>query len=114
MGTKRNPGLYDCYANAEPDEPIFILLGRDPNAPGAIRLWADARAEAVLIGAKPKTDMRIVEEARECAMQMETYRAERSARPDRPTDDKRVDRNRASVGRRASHRRGRAAAADRT
>lgn len=29
MGTKNNPGEFDCYANAAPDEPMFILLGRD-------------------------------------------------------------------------------------
>ena len=28
MGTKNNPGRFDCYGNAEPDEPIFVLLGR--------------------------------------------------------------------------------------
>ena len=23
MGTKNNPGSYDCYANLDPDEPYF-------------------------------------------------------------------------------------------
>ena len=32
MATKNNPGKFDCYTNAEPDEPMFILLGRDPVA----------------------------------------------------------------------------------
>jgi hypothetical protein len=40
MGTKNNPGLFDCYENAEPDEPMFILLARDPRAPVLVRLWA--------------------------------------------------------------------------
>ena len=26
MGTKNNPGKFDCYANAKPDEPLFVLL----------------------------------------------------------------------------------------
>ena len=26
--------------NPEPDEPVFMLLGRDPMAPLLIRLWA--------------------------------------------------------------------------
>lgn len=30
MGTKSNPTQFDCYANALPDEPMFILLARDP------------------------------------------------------------------------------------
>lgn len=43
MGTKRNPGRFDCYANAEPDEPMFVLLARDPLAPWLVRLWEAAR-----------------------------------------------------------------------
>jgi hypothetical protein len=45
MGTKNNPGDFDCYANAEPDEPMFVLLGRDPTAAALVRLWAATRAE---------------------------------------------------------------------
>ena len=26
MGTKNNPGKWDCYANAEPDEPMIKLV----------------------------------------------------------------------------------------
>ena len=33
MGTKNNPGQFDCYRNAEPDEPMFVLLARDERAP---------------------------------------------------------------------------------
>lgn len=40
MGTKRAPGDFDCYRNAHPDEPMFILLGRDPFAPFLVLLWA--------------------------------------------------------------------------
>lgn len=43
MGTKSNPGDFDCYAKAEPDEPIFVLLGRDRHAPTLIWLWAAMR-----------------------------------------------------------------------
>jgi len=28
MATKKNPGEFDCYANAGPDEPMFVLLAR--------------------------------------------------------------------------------------
>lgn len=45
MGTKRTPGTFDCYDNAEPDEPMFVLLARDPNAAYLVREWArDRRA----------------------------------------------------------------------
>lgn len=43
MGTKNNPGAYDCYANADPDEPMFVLLGRDPMAGDLVRAWAQWR-----------------------------------------------------------------------
>lgn len=40
MGTKSNPSDFDCYANAEDDEPMFVLLARDKLAPGVVRRWA--------------------------------------------------------------------------
>jgi len=40
MGTKSNPGEHDCYAKAEPDEPMFVLLARDPLAANLVREWA--------------------------------------------------------------------------
>jgi hypothetical protein len=67
MGTKNNPGDFDCYANAEPDEPMFILLARDEYAPALIRRWARKRAAA---GEDPAK----VEEARACAKAMEEWR----------------------------------------
>lgn len=41
MGTKNNPGKFDCYEKADPDEPMFVLLGRDPLASVLVQLWAD-------------------------------------------------------------------------
>ena len=43
MGTKRDPGAFDCYAAAEPDEPMFVLLARDPHAAVLVNLWAAMR-----------------------------------------------------------------------
>lgn len=43
MGTKNNPGEFDCLANAKPDEPYFLLLARDPVAPILVRLWVTLR-----------------------------------------------------------------------
>ena len=68
MGTKANPGKYDCYANAAPDEPMFVLLARDPMAPILVRLWADLRSQAAGNPSK-------VSEAKECAAAMDTWRA---------------------------------------
>lgn len=43
MGSKVKPGQFDCYANALPDEPMFVLLARDPLAPLLTGLWAAIR-----------------------------------------------------------------------
>lgn len=66
MATKNNPGNYDCYANAEPDEPMFILLGRDKHAPTLVWLWATLRE---LDG----EDAAKVHEARQCCADMMAY-----------------------------------------
>ena len=41
MGTKNNPGDYDCYAKAAEDEPIFTLRANDEFAPILVRLWVE-------------------------------------------------------------------------
>lgn len=45
MGTKNNPGSFDAYEKAEPNEPMFVLLARDPQAPILVDLWAYIRQE---------------------------------------------------------------------
>ncbi len=67
MGTKEQPGAFDCYANAQPDEPMFVLLGRDKHAPALVWLWASLREIDQEHPAK-------VQEARECAIAMGAYR----------------------------------------
>lgn len=66
MGTKNNPGNFDCYANAKPDEPMFILLGRDKNAPSLVDLWARQRE-------MDEEDPAKIQEARDCANAMRAY-----------------------------------------
>ena len=67
MSTKNNPGLFDAYAAAHPDEPIFVLLGRDPQAADLVRLWAIGRD--FLEGA----DDPQIEAAYECAAAMRAW-----------------------------------------
>lgn len=74
MGTKDNPGNFDCYGNALPDEPMFILLGRDPAAPDLVRDWADVRQAQIDNGHRPQSDMAMVVEARQCADTMRDWR----------------------------------------
>lgn len=66
MGTKNDPGRFDCYDRAEGDEPMFVLLARDPLAPDVVRTWADAYEER---GGNPEK----VAEARACANEMERW-----------------------------------------
>ena len=67
MGTKNNPGEFDCYENAADDEPMFVLLARDPFAPMLVELWANMRENAVGNPSK-------VAEARRCARDMREFR----------------------------------------
>lgn len=76
MGTKTNPGHFDCYRAAEPNEPMFILLARDPQAAFLVRRWAWGRKALIDAGLKPATDMPMVTEALQCADNMDTWRAE--------------------------------------
>lgn len=69
MGTKDNPGTFDCYEKAEPDEPMFILLARDPDAPELVELWAEMRQNRE----DPNDDDQI-REAKECATAMRLWR----------------------------------------
>ena len=43
MATKNNPGQYDCYEKAHPDEPLFVLRANDVLAPYLVRIWASLR-----------------------------------------------------------------------
>lgn len=74
MGTKNKPGRFDCFANAEPDEPMFVLLARDQQAPILVECWAHTRAES---GEDPAK----VEEALKCAKAMRRWRYERKGAP---------------------------------
>jgi hypothetical protein len=74
MGTKNDPGAYDCYWNADPDEPMFILLGRDRDAPSLVEAWADTRERS---GEDPAK----VAKARACAQAMREWRAKNRPQP---------------------------------
>lgn len=45
MGTKNEPGKFDCYNAAAPDEPMFVLLGRDASAPFVVFCWVAFRIQ---------------------------------------------------------------------
>lgn len=70
MGTKNNPGEFDCLAKALPDEPMFVLLARDPLAPELVRQWASRRSMTA-----ETSEFAKLNEARTCAGAMEIWRA---------------------------------------
>lgn len=74
MGTKSNPGKFDCYENAAPDEPMFILLARDSSSPELVRAWAENRRFLIMSGDKPREDLPMVHEAMDCADRMIAWR----------------------------------------
>ncbi len=63
MATKNNPGKYDCYAHAAPDEPLFVLLARDRHAAVLVYLWSVLRE-------LDQEDPEKVQEARDCCAAM--------------------------------------------
>jgi hypothetical protein len=67
MATKSKPGMFDCYSKAEPDEPMFVLLGRDATAPLIVMTWVLIRQKC---GFNDEIQLR---EARECAQQMQAW-----------------------------------------
>lgn len=75
MGTKADPGKYDCYAKAEPHEPYFVLLARDPYAPVLVRKWAERYLRLAR-----EEDREQIAEAHQVADAMEDWRAARSGR----------------------------------
>lgn len=71
MGTKNDPGNYNCHANAEPDEPIFTLRANDPLAPSLVQRWAhDYLANG---GKREKAD-----EALKCASDMIAWKRKKT------------------------------------
>lgn len=72
MGTKLDPGKFDCQPM--PDEPFFTLLARDPVAPFLVEDWAQNRERAINHANRPDSDTEQVEEARNCAHDMRVWR----------------------------------------
>ncbi len=65
--------IHGCMAKAREDEMTFVLLARDPDAPGTIRDWI---ARRIASGANKPGDAKLVE-AEHCARIMESERGKR-------------------------------------
>lgn len=71
MGTKNDPGAYDCHTAAAPDEPIFTLRANDPLAPVLVQRWAH---DYLANGGNPEK----AEEALKCAREMIAWKREQT------------------------------------
>ncbi len=74
MATKQTPGQFDCYANALPDEPMFVLLARDPDFRRLVQKWAKRRRRDCAAGLRPMSDMKMVQAALDTALAGEMWR----------------------------------------
>jgi hypothetical protein len=77
MATKDVELKSGCLACAEPDEPLFVLMGRDWLAPWLVFAWSWLRRCQIYIGFKPPSDFERCDEAAELARQMRAYRLKR-------------------------------------
>lgn len=75
MGTKNEPGRFDCFDKAEADEPLFVLRAKDPVAAATVRVWILLRRVARL---NKLGEAERLEEAENCAHAMDLWRGTRS------------------------------------
>lgn len=68
------------FINREEDEPFFVLLGRDPQAPGLLRQWANLRECCVIDHADYVRQTNKIGEARSIADKMCFYKAANPSR----------------------------------
>lgn len=86
MSSKLMPGEFDCYAAALPDEPMFILLARDPSAPEMLRAWARRRRDDIFkahdgpVPDDAKEDLRKATQAEAIADDMTVWRRDNLGR----------------------------------
>ncbi len=90
MGTKLNPGTYDCYDKLAPDEVFFVLRAKDPIGPQTVRFWVNEAASA---GHEPEKIM----EASICADDMDSWRSAQQALSEAAHDQARLEKLGASL-----------------
>ena len=68
---------YDCLAKLEPNEPCFVLIGRDRASPATIKIWATLWLQEIGLGLRPESDRPQVSEALKIARDMEIWERDR-------------------------------------
>lgn len=76
MGTRLNPGRFDCYSAALADEEQFVLNARDPAFSPTIRFWITQREAMIGRGEKPVSDNEMLTEAGLCATRGVAWRSD--------------------------------------
>ena len=85
MGTKDQPGKFDCYAAAADDEPLFVLKSTDISAPFVVRVWAETyRERKMRAGAWNQHAIHRYCEAMEVANEMASWHHKNLGHPDDP------------------------------
>jgi hypothetical protein len=83
VGSKNQPGEFDCYAAAE---PMFVLLGRDEDAPQRVEDWCRDRLAKLMASELTSEQLhrgvRKIAEALVCANRMRDWRARNRTTPD--------------------------------
>ena len=79
---RRRKVEYDCLAKLEPDEPCFVLIGRDRASPAVIKIWATLWLQEIELGLRPDSDRRQVTEALNISRSMEIWARDRRERAD--------------------------------
>jgi hypothetical protein len=80
MGTRNQPGQYDCLARLADDEPYFVLVAHDDSAPGTIVAWVADRLDRIRLGERPGADLAQLREALNLARDMLAWQRERKRR----------------------------------
>ena len=83
INTLETPGEFDALSSLRPDEPYFLLIGRDRLAPGLVLQWADARRKLAIEegGDGLEHDLRKCTEAEVIAWGMQEYKKGAAAAP---------------------------------
>jgi hypothetical protein len=79
---KNEPYKFDCLAKLEPNEPYFVVLGRDIDAAMTVHMWATLRRRQIMLGLRDDTpeEAEQITEALKCAKELEDYADARRVR----------------------------------
>ena len=80
--TRRRKVEYDCLKKLEPDEPCFVLIGRDRASTAVIKIWATLWLQEISLGLRPESDRAQVTQALKIARDMEIWLRDRDQKRD--------------------------------